>query len=82
MNPVNPYGAAVLVGVHLCGPLSPRATELFGALPQLEALLLVPCCLDKRTDGFLKAVAKERGVDPYELKVEELRDPKPSNRIE
>lgn len=33
----------------------------------------VPCCLDKRTDFGLKAEARERGVDPYDLKVEELR---------
>ena len=33
----------------------------------------VPCCLDKRTDFGLKALARERGRDPFDLKVEELR---------
>ena len=63
---------AVAVGVHLCGPLSPRAIELFAATPALDALALVPCCLDKRADAALKAAARARGADPYELKVEEL----------
>lgn len=61
-----------LLGVHLCGPLSPRAIDLFHACKQLHAIILVPCCLDPRTDGELKADARARGVDPYEAKVEQL----------
>lgn len=64
----------VLLGVHLCGPLSPRAIELFDACKQLHAIILVPCCLDPRTDGELKADARARGVDPYEAKVEQLTE--------
>ena len=63
----------VATGVHLCGELSPRAIALFGSIAALDALVLVPCCLDKRYDFGLKAEAKERGIDPYDLKVEELR---------
>ena len=48
----------VAVGMHLCGPLSPAAITLFAASPSLRALLLVPCCLDKRTDGPLKMQAR------------------------
>ena len=66
-------GRCIAVGMHLCGSLAPRAIELFGGCVQLDALVLVPCCLDKRTDTLLKAQAKLRGVDPYEAKVEELR---------
>jgi hypothetical protein len=65
-------GRCIAVGMHLCGSLAPRAIELFGGCVQLDALVLVPCCLDKRTDTLLKAQAKLRGVDPYEAKVEEL----------
>ena len=65
-------GRCVVVGVHLCGPLSPRAIDLFEAFPAVEALLLVPCCLDRRTDGLLKARAKQLGIEPYEAKVQEL----------
>ena len=35
-------------------------------------LLLVPCCLDKRTDMPLKMRARELGIDPYDAKVDEL----------
>ena len=42
-------GARIAVGMHLCGLLSPRAIELFGASDFLDWLVLVPCCLDKRT---------------------------------
>ena len=62
----------VAMGIHLCGPLSPRAIELFGALDSIEALILVPCCLDRRTDGPVKAKAKILGLDPYEVKVQQL----------
>ena len=62
------------MGVHLCGLLSPCAIELFAASEMLRALLLVPCCLDKRTDGLLKMRAKQLGIDPYEAKVRELSE--------
>ena len=38
-----PSAPCVLVGMHLCGPLSPAAIGLFAATPALDALLLVPC---------------------------------------
>jgi hypothetical protein len=53
----------VALGVHLCGPLSPRAIALFEACEQLDALVLVPCCLDPRTDGELKARARAAGAN-------------------
>jgi hypothetical protein len=53
----------VALGVHLCGPLSPRAITLFEACEQLDALVLVPCCLDPRTDGELKARARAAGAN-------------------
>jgi hypothetical protein len=46
--PSLPRPPCVVVGMHLCGPLSPRAVELFGELTAIDALILAPCCLDKR----------------------------------
>lgn len=62
----------VVLGVHLCGPLSPRAIELFATCKELDAIILVPCCLDPWTDGELKASARAAGLDPYEAKIEQL----------
>ena len=39
--------AAVLVGMHLCGDLSIRAIEIFTKIPQLQAIVLSPCCFPK-----------------------------------
>ena len=62
----------VVLGVHLCGALAPRAIELFATCKELDAIILVPCCLDPRTDGELKASARADGRDPYEAKIEQL----------
>ena len=59
--------------MHLCGLLSPGAIDLFASMKVLSALILVPCCLDKRVDGLLKMEAKARGIDPYEAKVQQLK---------
>ena len=64
--------SCIALGMHLCGPLSPRAIELFAGCDALSSLVLVPCCLDRRTDGPLKMQARELGVDPYECKVRQL----------
>ena len=64
-------GLRVGLGIHLCGRLSPRAIALFGA-SSLDALVLVPCCLDKRDDFALKMAARLAGREPYEAKVEQL----------
>mmetsp|Transcript_33784 Transcript_33784/g.73850 ORF Transcript_33784/g.73850 Transcript_33784/m.73850 type:complete len:532 (-) Transcript_33784:183-1778(-) len=45
-------GPAVLLCVHLCGTLSLRAVQLFNSSPQVQAMLLKPCCLPGR--NFLK----------------------------
>ena len=63
-----------LVGMHLCGPLSPRAIDIFGQTASFGSLVLVPCCLDPRTDLALKLKARQEKVDPYDLKVLQLRE--------
>jgi hypothetical protein len=40
----------VLVGSHLCGRLSVQAVELFRTLPEVQALVLSPCCWPRRRD--------------------------------
>lgn len=63
----------VMVGMHLCGDLSPRAVELFGQLMEdVHHLILAPCCLHKIHDSALKQKAKADGIDPYQAKVEAL----------
>lgn len=68
-------GAAVCVavGMHLCGPLSPRLIDLTFAIERIDALLLCPCCLKGAHGKAVAASAKERGCDPYALLVETLR---------
>lgn len=54
----------VAVGMHLCGPLSPHAARIFCDLPAPAALVLAPCCLDKRKSR-VKIKAKSLQVDPH-----------------
>ena len=64
--------SCVAIGIHLCGPLSPLAADLFAGQERIDALVLVPCCLEKHADKGLKAMAKLSGDDPYDLKVQAL----------
>ena len=54
----------IALGMHLCGPLAHAAVELFNESDEIRALLLVPCCLNKRSDGALKLRARALGIDP------------------
>lgn len=70
-----PPSLCVALGVHLCGALSPCAIELFGAMPALDALVLVPCCLDRRgADNELRARARLAKLDPHDAKVALLKE--------
>ena len=68
-------GAAVCiaVGMHLCGPLSPRLIDLAFAVDAIDVLLLCPCCLKGGHGKAVAVTAKERGCDPYELLIDTLR---------
>merc|ERR1711972_721507 len=58
-------GSAVLfVGTHLCGNLSPRLVDLFRGVEGPAALVLAPCCLDKKR-VVLKNAARRLCVDPH-----------------
>lgn len=39
----------IVLGMHLCGLLSLRAIDCLRAIPQVQALVLAPCCLPGRT---------------------------------
>ena len=54
----------LVVGVHLCGLLCLRATSLFSRLAAPAAMVLVPCCLDKRLTA-VKNTARRLHIDPY-----------------
>jgi hypothetical protein len=41
-------GPVLLLGIHLCGPLSIRAVSFFNANPQITLLALKPCCLPQK----------------------------------
>ena len=68
-------GAAVCiaVGMHLCGPFSPRLIDVAFAVDAIDALLLCPCCLKGGHGKAVALSAKERGCDPYALLIETLR---------
>eukprot|EP00929_Paragymnodinium_shiwhaense_P000063 TRINITY_DN10019_c0_g1_i1.p1 TRINITY_DN10019_c0_g1~~TRINITY_DN10019_c0_g1_i1.p1 ORF type:complete len:372 (-),score=45.76 TRINITY_DN10019_c0_g1_i1:147-1262(-) len=54
----------VVIGVHLCGALSPRVAELYHSVDCPAALVLVPCCLDRK-DPRAKLAARGLGITPY-----------------
>lgn len=61
----------VVVGVHLCGPLSGHAARIFQETAAPAALALAPCCLDKGRPE-VKRRAKKLCVDPHGLWCQEL----------
>lgn len=36
---------SLVVGMHLCGALSPRLIDLVVAVESIDAMVLCPCCL-------------------------------------
>lgn len=54
----------VVVGLHLCGSLSTRLVELFGAVGEMAVLVLSPCCLPRK-DHTARDLCREKGLDPY-----------------
>ena len=50
-----PPPPCLVVGMHLCGELSLRAIEAFGAIERVDALVLVPCCLPSRASPVAPA---------------------------
>ena len=63
----------VLLGVHLCGALSPRLVDLAFGVPEIDGLVLCPCCIKGGLGGACRSVARERNVPPYVVLCETLR---------
>eukprot|EP00747_Dinoflagellata_sp_TGD_P029899 gnl/TRDRNA2_/TRDRNA2_134254_c0_seq3.p1 gnl/TRDRNA2_/TRDRNA2_134254_c0~~gnl/TRDRNA2_/TRDRNA2_134254_c0_seq3.p1 ORF type:complete len:349 (-),score=42.62 gnl/TRDRNA2_/TRDRNA2_134254_c0_seq3:348-1394(-) len=54
----------LMVGIHLCGPLSPRLLDLFLGLSAPAVLVLCPCCLDRKKPAP-KLAARRLRVDSH-----------------
>eukprot|EP00957_Ditylum_brightwellii_P122080 9310136-Ditylum_brightwellii.AAC.1 len=62
-----------MVGMHLCGQLSPHAIHIYSKLRhKIDSLILAPCCLHKIYDANLKLEAKLAGRNPFDDKVKQL----------
>jgi hypothetical protein len=63
----------VLLGMHLCGALSPRLIDLAFGLDDVDGLVLCPCCVKGGLGGACRRAAKARKVSPYVVLCETLR---------
>ena len=63
----------VLLGMHLCGALSPRLIDLAFGLDEVDGLVLCPCCVRGGLGGDCRRAAKARNVSPYVVLCETLR---------
>ena len=63
---------ACAFGMHLCGALSPRLISIFGAIPELDGLVLSPCCLKGFLGKQCQLRAKQQRKDPYDILCREL----------
>ncbi len=45
--------------------------DLYNTIPELKAMVLVPCCLDRKEKAMQK-IAKEEKKDPYLIWTEHL----------
>ncbi|KAJ1480699.1 hypothetical protein T484DRAFT_1956019 [Baffinella frigidus] len=66
--------AAIVIGTHLCGALSPRLIDIFACTPRLDGLALCPCCLKGSIRGSIMQAARARGVKPYQVLVQTLKN--------
>ena len=54
----------IVLGMHLCGLLSLRAAELIRSLPEVEAVVLAPCCLPGAHQGRGYSAGSLRSGEP------------------
>eukprot|EP00051_Salpingoeca_urceolata_P015961 m.209914 g.209914 ORF g.209914 m.209914 type:complete len:488 (+) comp18550_c1_seq1:153-1616(+) len=58
---------AIIVGMHLCGLLSEKAADLFVTFPNINGLVLSPCCLPGANASTVVRRARAMRVDAYDL---------------
>eukprot|EP01041_Mallomonas_annulata_P002220 gene2220-4315_t len=46
--PDNVGGISIVLGLHLCGTLSTRLTQIYNSISSLSILVLSPCCMPKK----------------------------------
>lgn len=59
----------ILVGMHCCGILSERVIEIFESIPEIQGIVLSPCCLPKSHE-LKKELSQftpptQKGEDPF-----------------
>jgi len=54
----------ILMGTHLCGQLSPHFIQLYNQEKNAKAMILAPCCLNKK-ENKIRQVAKNLNVDHF-----------------
>eukprot|EP01124_Arcella_intermedia_P009183 TRINITY_DN15962_c0_g1_i2.p1 TRINITY_DN15962_c0_g1~~TRINITY_DN15962_c0_g1_i2.p1 ORF type:complete len:174 (+),score=36.56 TRINITY_DN15962_c0_g1_i2:78-599(+) len=60
-----------VLGIHLCGELSPRLISFFDEIEDVRALLLCPCCISKKNTVMLQT-ARDLSINNYDLWTMEL----------
>ena len=64
----------LLLGMHLCGALSPRLIDLTFGIEQIHGMVLCPCCVKGKLGGDCARAAKTRHVQPYVILCETFRN--------
>ena len=67
-------GTCVVLGVHLCGALSPRLITLCAHVEGVDAFGVSPCCIKGTLGEHVKRSAKELGRPNYDVILETLAE--------
>ena len=67
-------GTCVVLGVHLCGALSPRLITLCAHVDGIDAFGVSPCCIKGTLGEHVKRSAKELGRPNYDVILETLAE--------
>ena len=66
------FSATVVIGMHLCGALSPRLLALCAQLDAVDAVAVCPCCLKGSLGDYVKKSSKAEGRSSYDVLLETL----------
>ena len=73
-SPKTGAGTCVVLGVHLCGALSPRLITLCAHVEGIDAFGVSPCCIKGTLGEHVKRSAKELGRPNYDVILETLAE--------